>query len=340
MVESEADGLNEEVMLGAVMFGHEQMQIAIKAINELAAEAGKPKWSWVAPEPKTELEDRAVSGIRRDESGRRLHLDRKAAALRQDQGSQSRHRRSLAKATQGRLAGEVQRGPSRRRILQPRIPDGARAASSKAQPRIDGRDTQDRARRSTSAPACCARTHGSALFTRGETQALVVTTLGTGRDAQIIDGLRARRKEPFMLHYNFPPFSVGETGMMGSPKRREIGHGNLAKRGVKAVHAGRREIPLRHPRRVGNSRIEWFDLHGFGVRHQPGIDGRGRADQGAGRRRRDGPGQRRRALPGTDRHPRRRRSPRRHGFQGGRYQRRHHRAADGHQDHRASRAKS
>ena len=112
-----------------------------------------------------------------------------------------------------------------------------------------------------------ARTHGSALFTRGETQALVVTTLGTGRDAQIIDGLTGERKEPFMLHYNFPPFSVGETGMMGSPKRREIGHGNLAKRGVKAVMPGHGEISVRDSRRIGNSGVERLEFHGLGLRH-------------------------------------------------------------------------
>ena len=106
------------------------------------------------------------------------------------------------------------------------------------------------------------RTHGSALFTRGETQALVVTTLGTGRDAQIIDALDGERREPFMLHYNFPPFSVGETGMMGSPKRREIGHGKLARRGVESRDAGHGDVPVRDPRRLRNPRVERLELDG------------------------------------------------------------------------------
>ncbi len=113
------------------------------------------------------------------------------------------------------------------------------------------------------------RTHGSALFTRGETQALVTTTLGTGRDAQIIDALAGERKEPFMLHYNFPPFSVGETGMMGSPKRREIGHGNLARRGVLGGDAGHDDVPVHHPHRVRDPRIERLEFDGLGLRHQP-----------------------------------------------------------------------
>ncbi len=113
------------------------------------------------------------------------------------------------------------------------------------------------------------RTHGSALFTRGETQALVATTLGTGRDAQIIDALEGERREPFMLHYNFPPFSVGETGMMGSPKRREIGHGNLARRGISAVMPDMAHLPVRDPRGLGNPRVQRLQLHGERVRHQP-----------------------------------------------------------------------
>ena len=161
------------------------------------------------------------------------------------------------------------------RLVRERILEG--------HPRIDGRDTKT-VRPINIRTGVLARTHGSALFTRGETQALVVTTLGTGRDAQIIDGLTGERKEPFMLHYNFPPFSVGETGMMGSPKRREIGHGNLAKRGVQGGDAGSGEVSVRHPRGVRDSRVERLELDGLGVRHEPRADGCGRADQGAGRR--------------------------------------------------------
>jgi polyribonucleotide nucleotidyltransferase len=248
MVESEADGLNEEVMLGAVMFGHEQMQVAIKAINELSAEAGKPKWSWVAPEPNTALKD-AVAAL----------AEKNLAAAYAMTEKQQRHAKiseiknsvleALTKADAPKLTAALSGGESPKytadqvgneffnleyRLVRERILAG--------HPRIDGRDTKT-VRGINIRTGVLARTHGSALFTRGETQALVVTTLGTGRDAQIIDGLTGERKEPFMLHYNFPPFSVGETGMMGSPKRREIGHGNLAKRGVKAVMPGVEKFP-------------------------------------------------------------------------------------------------
>jgi polyribonucleotide nucleotidyltransferase len=248
MVESEADGLNEEIMLGAVMFGHEQMQTAIRAINELTAEAGKAKWSWVAPEPNKELKD-AVSALAEKNLVAAYALTEK----------QQRHAKIseikntvLAALTGGeaqKLTVTLSGGAAPKftpdqvgneffnleyRLVRERILEG--------HPRIDGRDTKT-VRGINVRTGVLARTHGSALFTRGETQALVVTTLGTGRDAQIIDGLTGERKEPFMLHYNFPPFSVGETGMMGSPKRREIGHGNLAKRGVKAVMPGVDKFP-------------------------------------------------------------------------------------------------
>jgi polyribonucleotide nucleotidyltransferase len=248
MVESEADGLNEDVMLGAVMFGHERMQVAIKAINELAAEAGKAKWSWVAPEPNKALKD-AVAAL----------AEKNLAAAYAMTEKQQRHAKiseiknavleTLTKGDTPKITATLSGGESPKftadqvgneffnleyRLVRERILEG--------HPRIDGRDTKT-VRAINVRTGVLARTHGSALFTRGETQALVVTTLGTGRDAQIIDGLSGERKEPFMLHYNFPPFSVGETGMMGSPKRREIGHGNLAKRGVKAVMPGVDKFP-------------------------------------------------------------------------------------------------
>jgi polyribonucleotide nucleotidyltransferase len=228
MVESEARGLSEEVMLGAVVYGHEQMQIAIRAIRELAAQAGKPRWSW-QPDPHNAELTSAVA----------LHAQ---AAVTQayaiTEKMQRRNRLAEVKAqTQAALsAGEAAKWSAEQveghlfklesNIVRQRILNG--------EPRIDGRDAVT-VRPITVKVGVLPRTHGSALFTRGETQALVVTTLGTGRDSQIIDGLDGERRESFMLHYNFPPFSVGETGMMGSPKRREIGHGNLARRGVKAV---------------------------------------------------------------------------------------------------------
>ena len=228
MVESEADGLSEELMLGAVMFGHEQMQTAIRAINELAREAGKAKWSWEPAVAHAELhkavtaqaETALAAAYQITEKQQRYGRvgEIKAAAVSALSGGEG------AKWKAEAVNDELFRLESR--IVRNRILDG--------KPRIDGRDTRT-VRPITIKTGVLPRTHGSALFTRGETQALVVTTLGTGRDAQLIDALEGERKEPFMLHYNFPPFSVGETGMMTGPKRREIGHGNLARRGVLAV---------------------------------------------------------------------------------------------------------
>ncbi len=236
MVESEAKGLDEDTMLGAVMFGHEQMQAAIKAINELAAEAGKPKWTWVAPEANTELKN-AVASV----AEKQLVA---AYAITEKQQRYAKIAEAKSAALAALAAGENPKFTADQvgseffnleyRLVRERILEG--------HPRIDGRDTKT-VRPINIRTGVLARTHGSALFTRGETQALVVTTLGTGRDAQIIDGLTGERKEAFMLHYNFPPFSVGETGMMGSPKRREIGHGNLAKRGVRAVMPDMEKFP-------------------------------------------------------------------------------------------------
>jgi polyribonucleotide nucleotidyltransferase len=236
MVESEASGLDEEVMLGAVMFGHEQMQIAIKAIKELTAEAGKPKWDWAMPVEIGDLK-KAVSTFAEKDLGKAYAVTEK----------QKRHARigEIKNALLEALAGGEHPKFTKEQVateffnLEHRL---VRERILEGHPRIDGRDTKT-VRGINVRTGVLARTHGSALFTRGETQALVVTTLGTGRDAQIIDGLTGERKEPFMLHYNFPPFSVGETGMMGSPKRREIGHGNLAKRGVKAVMPGSDKFP-------------------------------------------------------------------------------------------------
>ena len=236
MVESEAKGLDEETMLGAVVFGHEQMQVAIKAINELVAEAGKPKWSWTAPEANTELKN-AVAGVAEKQLVAAYAITEKQQRYAKIAEIKTAVVAALAsgekpKFTQDQVGGEFFN--LEYRLVRERILEG--------HPRIDGRDTKT-VRPINVRTGVLARTHGSALFTRGETQALVVTTLGTGRDAQIIDGLTGERKEAFMLHYNFPPFSVGETGMMGSPKRREIGHGNLAKRGVKAVMPGLEKFP-------------------------------------------------------------------------------------------------
>ncbi len=313
-------------MLGAVVYGHEQMQVAINAIRELAAKAGKPAWDWKAPALDAELA-KAVAAQAEAELVKAYQITEKQARhtrvgeIKKAAGRGAGHRRRRRSTSARQVTDEL--GRLEYNIVRRRIIAG--------EPRIDGRDMHT-VRKITVETGVLPRTHGSALFTRGETQALVTTTLGTGRDAQIIDALAGERKEPFMLHYNFPPFSVGETGMMGSPKRREIGHGNLARRGVSAVHAGHDDVPVHHPRRVRDPRVERLELDGLGLRHQPRADGRGRAAQGAGGRRRDGPRARRRQVPGAHRHPRRRRPPRRHGLQGGRFRRRRHRAADGHQD--------
>ena len=229
MVESEAKGLSEDVMLGAVMYGHEQMQAAIDTINELAAEAGKPAWDWQAPEEDLDLasavEAQATSGFTAayqisDKMERQAAVANVKAAAMEALGAEGEDARWSAEEVSGALS-KLEKKVVRQRVI-------------KGEPRIDGRDHK------TVRPihvdvGVMPRAHGSAVFTRGETQAIVVTTLGTGRDAQIIDAIEGERKEPFMLHYNFPPYCVGETGFIGSPKRREIGHGKLARRGIQAV---------------------------------------------------------------------------------------------------------
>jgi polyribonucleotide nucleotidyltransferase len=228
MVESDAKGLPEEVMLGAVLFGHREMQTAIEAIKRLAAEAGKPRWDWQPPEENVALKQAVASQAQ--------------AALTEAYGivvKQTRVSRlaEIRQSVQTALTAGESPAFTREQVatelhnLEYRL---VRDLILSGKPRIDGRDLKT-VRPIRVEVAALPRTHGSAIFTRGETQALVTTTLGTGRDAQIVDALAGERREPFMLHYNFPPFSVGETGFMGSPKRREIGHGNLARRSISAV---------------------------------------------------------------------------------------------------------
>jgi len=236
MVESEAKRLSEEIMLGAVMFGHEQMQVAIKAINELAAEAAKPSWNWEAPAVDVEL-DAAVADAA--ESGMSAAYQIKDKVERQAAVGdlKSTTAESLAEADDARWTKDEVKGALsklEKRVVRQRVIEG--------EPRIDGRDTTT-VRPIDVKVGVLPRAHGSALFTRGETQAIVVITLGTGRDAQIIDAIEGERKEPFMFHYNFPPYCVGETGFVGSPKRREIGHGKLARRGIQAVMPTMEDFP-------------------------------------------------------------------------------------------------
>ncbi|WP_441296057.1 polyribonucleotide nucleotidyltransferase [Solemya velum gill symbiont] len=236
MVESEANELSEEIMLGAVLFGHEQMQTVISEINTFAAEVNTPAIDWTAPETDDEListVDKACAEAvgeaytLADKMERYGRLSAIKADL-MDLLSSGDEPKWSSNQIEGAL-DKVKKKTVRSRIIA-------------GEPRIDGRDTKT-VRPITIRTGVLPRTHGSALFTRGETQALVITTLGTERDSQIIDALDGSYKEPFMLHYNFPPFCVGETGRVGSPKRREIGHGRLAKRGVLASMPNMEEFP-------------------------------------------------------------------------------------------------
>lgn len=226
MVESQANELPEDVMLGAVMYGHEQMQVVINAIRELAAKAGKPAWDW-QPAPADEALIAKVRELAHDKLVAAYQIadkqERQAAVAAVHEAAQTAlvSEDGWNVAAVGNTVHDLEYRVVRDRILA-------------KEPRIDGRDTVT-VRPITIRTGVLPRVHGSALFTRGETQALVVATLGTGRDAQIIDALTGEYRDIFMLHYNFPPFSVGETGRVGSPKRREIGHGRLARRGVTAI---------------------------------------------------------------------------------------------------------
>ncbi|MEN9470959.1 MAG: hypothetical protein RL214_315 [Pseudomonadota bacterium] len=237
MVESQAAELPEEVMLNAILFGHQQMQGIIQAIKELAQEAGKPAWDAQTTSAllDSDTEQKITQAVQvplteayqiSEKLARKLKLDK----LREDVITQwvDEEKGITSKAIQLLLANIEEK------IVRDRILAGAA--------RIDGRDKKT-VRPITIKPGFLPRTHGSALFTRGETQALVVTTLGTDRDAQTVEALDGEGRETFMLHYNFPPYSVGETGQMGSPKRREIGHGNLAKRALRAVLPSESDFP-------------------------------------------------------------------------------------------------
>ncbi|MFV1997420.1 MAG: polyribonucleotide nucleotidyltransferase [Acidiferrobacterales bacterium] len=236
MVESEANILSEEVMLGAVMYGHEQMQVAISAIKEMAAEVGTPAWEWKGPEKNEVLESKVA------DAGESLIGEAYKIADKMERQARMSEVRSeiVEKLSNEETSGdEVEdiKGAIKgleKKIVRGRILDG--------EARIDGRDTRS-VRPITVRTGVLPRVHGSALFTRGETQAMVITTLGTQRDSQIIDALQGSYREPFIFHYNFPPYSVGECGRVGTPKRREIGHGRLAKRGILAVVPDMEDYP-------------------------------------------------------------------------------------------------
>ncbi|MBN9372422.1 MULTISPECIES: polyribonucleotide nucleotidyltransferase [unclassified Hydrogenophaga] len=235
MVESEALQLSEEIMLGGVVFGHEQANIAIDAINELVREAGKPEWQWQAP-----ARDEALIAQVNELGGDKL---RAAYQIRNKQARTQACREAYAAVMSGLKAAGVEFDSVKVEGLLFDIEAGiVRGQILAGEPRIDGRDTRT-VRPIEIRNGVLPRTHGSALFTRGETQALVVATLGTDRDAQKIDALAGEFEDRFMLHYNMPPFATGETGRVGSPKRREIGHGRLAKRALVACLPTKEDFP-------------------------------------------------------------------------------------------------
>ena len=228
MVESEADQLTEAQMLGAVMFGHEESQAAIVAINQLAAEAGAERWDWQAPAKDQSLIDQ-VGELAKEDVERAYQIADKVDRQEAMASVRTKVSKALLDGEPDDAQAEAVKGAVKaleKATVRDRILDD--------QPRIDGRD-RETVRPITIETGFLPRTHGSALFTRGETQAIVTSTLGTDRDSQIIDALEGERRDTFMLHYNFPPYCVGETGRVGTPKRREIGHGRLAKRAMLAV---------------------------------------------------------------------------------------------------------
>lgn len=235
MVESEAHELSEEVMLGSVVYGHEQMQVVINAINELAAEVGNEPWDWVPPESDIALIERIKEMAEADVAAA---FKIRAKAERSARLDEIRERVFSELITEETSTEEANKIKNEFFNLEART---VRGQILNGEPRIDGRDTRT-VRPISIRTGVLPRTHGSALFTRGETQALVVATLGTGRDEQVIDALQGEYKERFMLHYNFPPFCTGETGRVGSPKRREIGHGRLAKRALVPVLPSQEEF--------------------------------------------------------------------------------------------------
>ena len=236
MVESEADQLTEEQMLGAVVFGHEGGRAAITAIKELTAKVGVSRWDWTAEDNDNSLLEKVAAAVGADITAAYQIPDK---AARQQAMSAAREKASSTLLGEASDDAEAERVKGAIKTLEKKTVRGRILAN---EPRIDGRD-KETVRPIAIETGLLPRTHGSALFTRGETQAIVTCTLGTERDAQIIDALEGERRDPFMLHYNFPPYCVGETGRVGSPKRREIGHGRLAKRAILAVLPSAEDFP-------------------------------------------------------------------------------------------------
>ena len=234
MVESEASELSEDTMLGGVLFAHQEMQAVISVIEELAAEAGKPRWDWQAEEENVELKDalKAAVGAELDAAYQVVDKQARVASV---NGLRDRAVAELA-SEDGHLEEDLKDAFKKleKNIVRGRIIRG--------EPRIDGRDTK-KVRAINVEVGILDKVHGSSLFTRGETQAIVAATLGSTRDAQMIDALEGKKDDPFMLHYNFPPYSVGECGRIGFTSRREVGHGRFARRGINAVLPSVEDFP-------------------------------------------------------------------------------------------------
>lgn len=246
MVESEAKELSESIMLGAVMFGHQQFQPVIQLIQELAKEAGTTAWDWACPIEEVELATQIRAAFEKDISKAYLIQEKKARQTRLKEIKQQVLEKFTAASADSKeeiyALKPVSKVDEIKSILDGIESEIVRSRILAGEPRIDGR-AHNVIRPISVETGILPRAHGTALFTRGETQAVVVVTLGTGRDAQMIDSPLGEYKESFMLHYNFPPYSVGEIGMVGSPKRREVGHGNLAKRAIRAVLPFENQFP-------------------------------------------------------------------------------------------------
>jgi polyribonucleotide nucleotidyltransferase len=235
MVESEAKQLSEDVMLGAVVYGHQQMQAVINMINELAAEVGKEPWNWVPPETDAAMVEKLTALAANDINEAYQIKFKQARSSKLDEIKSRVLGEMITEETDTNAANQIKDALFK---LEANV---VRSQILNGEPRIDGRDTRT-VRPISIRTGVLPRTHGSALFTRGETQALVVATLGTGRDEQIIDALQGEYHDRFMLHYNMPPYATGETGRVGTPKRREIGHGRLAKRALLAALPSQEEF--------------------------------------------------------------------------------------------------
>ena len=313
-------------MLGAVVFGHEQMQAAIQLINELADEAAEADAGTGQPPAKDEALAARIAELAESDLRAAFQIKQKQARSEAIDAIWKRVFDELASAP------KAARTPTRSRRSASRWNRRSCAARSSTASRASTAATRAPCARSRSAPACC-----RAPTVRRCSRAAKPRRWWSRRSAPRATSRSSTRcwastSERFMLHYNMPPYATGETGRVGSPKRREIGHGRLAKRALLAVLPTAEDFGYSHARRVRNHRIQRLELDGVGMRRQPGADGCRRADQGARGRHRHGPDQGRQPLRRADRHPRRRGSPGRHGFQGRRHRERHHRAADGHQD--------